>query len=220
MRLKLLILISVCLLSSFEHVSPAASGIHTDITELSNYVSTMNSDDITFDLKMKVTLQTNELISYKEALDKQIKGNDLHKRDSIDESLSMVQLNEDRGQLIYQIRITSWNDSMTKHIKLLLNSRDLAPFFENGTVFTCFQAKFDGKIDSNLFLENLIQDFQIELNSHLEDDLLTVVSGYTDKLTQAIPHQTNKMNIQLAIRDEDDRGNTVTIGTPILIIEY
>ncbi|WP_411954070.1 YwmB family TATA-box binding protein [Alkalibacillus sp. S2W] len=216
MRFILVLLTFVLMTTPIEGYSDA----QLDVSNLSNYVTDWESEQTTFGLTMKLVSSKKELNSYKNVLKGQIQGNDHHKRSIIDESLSMVEISPKRSQLIYQVETSKWNQKIHEDVLQLLEKRNLSLFRENGTHFTFFQASFDSKLDKNLFLEEVIQDFEVDLKTQMHEELLTVVSGYTPNLQQRIPHEKEHINIQLAIREEDDRKNTVTIGTPILIIEY
>ncbi|NIK11845.1 YwmB family TATA-box binding protein [Alkalibacillus almallahensis] len=216
MRFILVLMTFVLMTTPTEGYSDA----QLDVSNLSNYVTDWESEQTTFGLTMKLVSSKKELNSYKNVLKDQIQGNDHHKRSIIDESLSMVEISPKRSQLIYQVETSKWNQKIHEDVQQLLEKRNLSLFRENGTHFTFFQASFDSKLDKNLFLEEVIQDFEVDLKTQMHEELLTVVSGYTPNLQQRIPHEKEHINIQLAIREEDDRKNTVTIGTPILIIEY
>ncbi|MDQ0160612.1 YwmB family TATA-box binding protein [Alkalibacillus salilacus] len=216
MRFILVLLTFVLMTTPTEGYSEA----QLDVSNLSNYVTSWEADETTFGLTMKLVSSEKELDSYKNVLNAQIQGNDHHKRSIIDESLSVVEITPNRSQLIYQVNTSKWNQEIHEDVQQLLESRNLSKFLENGTHFTFFQSTFDSKIDKNLFLEKVIEDFEVDLKTQIEEELLSVISGYSPNLQQRIPHEQEHINIQLAIREEGDRKNTVTIGTPILVIEY
>ncbi|WP_439646648.1 YwmB family TATA-box binding protein [Piscibacillus salipiscarius] len=54
----------------------------------------------------------------------------------------------------------------------------------------------------------------------MDEEKFKVVSGESDQFEQYIPLKNDEINIQFSVREQENGLNTITIGTPILVIEY
>lgn len=86
--------------------------------------------------------------------------------------------------------------------------------------YACIRLVAGGNIDSVHFFDRIIENLSIEQINRLEEQGFTVISGYTDQWSTAIPVGDSSMNIQLASREGLGGKTTFTLGTPILTTEY
>lgn len=54
----------------------------------------------------------------------------------------------------------------------------------------------------------------------LQDETVVSISGYTHLWEESIPLHGQKMNLQVATHRNSDAGTSITIGTPIITVEY
>ena len=81
----------------------------------------------------------------------------------------------------------------------------------------------DDKIDSNVFLNEMVaqwnmENLQLQLDNHLQNR--KVLYGYTPVWQEYIRMQNDRVNMQIALHTDNQGTTTYTLGTPILINEY
>ncbi|MGP4072306.1 YwmB family TATA-box binding protein [Piscibacillus sp. B03] len=142
------------------------------------------------------------------------------KNKNINESFNVVYLSENRVKVVYEFKGAVWSEK----VKGLLQNRMLNPefrhFFKNGQIYSCFQSRTDVKINSNFMIDKIINFYNIQKTNVMDEEKFKVVSGTTEQFEQYIPLDNEHINIQFAIREQENGTKTITIGTPILVIEY
>ncbi|GAA0468606.1 YwmB family TATA-box binding protein [Alkalibacillus silvisoli] len=220
MRIIMALVMIVLIGQSVFYQSSNEAAMTTDFEVLADYVIEQDWDVQSFEITMKLNGEKKEILDRKKVLNNQIKDKHPHIEETLDEYLYTVEVSPNTLQLVYRISSDQWSEDIYDQTLNYLSNLPLEPFYENGYVYSCFQSLINDKIDRNLFLEKFKQDFRLDLTNSIIEDQLSVFSGYTDQISSYIPLENEKMNIQLAIREEEKQKNTVTIGTPILVIEY
>jgi hypothetical protein len=148
----------------------------------------------------------------------------VHKNSQMTEEISVVQdlNNPKRLQLFYVITGNELNEENEKVLLKNINRAHSQYFTKNPSIFTCVKGKSSANIKSNILVDSF-QDFteMITLKS-LNEENFTTVSGFSHNLnvnTIPISH-TEEMNLQIAVRNGSGSGTSITLGTPILTIEY
>ncbi|MDQ0352705.1 hypothetical protein J2R98_002556 [Alkalibacillus filiformis] len=217
----LFVLMSVLLMSQvIIYQSSNQAATTSDFEVLADYVIEQGWDVQSFNVTMKLNGDQDEILNLKNVLNEQIKVKYPHKGGIYDETLYTVEVSHNTLQLVYRISGEQWSEHIYSETIDRFNELSLNQFFENGKVYSCFQSNISGSIDSNLLLNDIKEDLQLEFKNKMIEEQLSVFSGYTKQIKEFVPLQDEKMNVQLAIREEDHGKNTVTIGTPILLIEY
>ncbi len=101
-----------------------------------------------------------------------------------------------------------------------LNSFIATIYTDDRNIYSCGSFIFHDMIESNEFLTNIIKTLDVETIDQQFDEDLHMMTGYTKQLIQYYLENTKKKNLQLASRVRSDGSVYVSIGTPILTIEY
>ncbi|MFD2638569.1 YwmB family TATA-box binding protein [Piscibacillus salipiscarius] len=142
------------------------------------------------------------------------------KNKNITESFNMVYLSDNRVKVIYEFKGADWNKEIKKVLQNRMLNAEFRHFFENSRIYSCFQSRTDVKINSNFMIEKIINHYDVETTNVLDEEKFKVVSGESDQFEQYIPLKNDEINIQFSVREQENGLNTITIGTPILVIEY
>lgn len=104
-------------------------------------------------------------------------------------------------------------------LKDILNKNQISP-----KINTCIQGNINDKLSSEgqfVLIEKLLHSIAAEEVEKLDTSLVKSVSAYSPKLENYIWTNNNKMNIQIASHVNNLQQETVvTIGTPIITVEY
>ncbi|MFC0013809.1 MULTISPECIES: YwmB family TATA-box binding protein [Allobacillus] len=145
---------------------------------------------------------------------------DSHKSELVNEEFDVSRFDQRKEvQVTYVLTGDIWNEQVKDEIKQKLNDETFKEFFKNGLYYSCYQSKYSDRMNSNLFFDRIREDFDIQEQNMLDESGFKVLGGKTDLIKTSLNESQHSINIQLAIRDEVD-GATLTIGTPILVIEY
>ncbi|WP_102026448.1 YwmB family TATA-box binding protein [Salirhabdus sp. Marseille-P4669] len=148
----------------------------------------------------------------------------VHKNKKVSEQISVVQEKNNKGsiQLFYLIKGEEFGLWEEKFIKENIFRAISQYFTKNPSFFTCMEAQVDDIIKSNFVTEKFTQFTNMHTLKMLNEDNFTTVSGFIPNLqVERIPiSDTEDMNVQLAVRHAAETGTTITIGTPILTVEY
>ncbi|SFT01340.1 TATA-box binding [Halolactibacillus miurensis] len=101
-----------------------------------------------------------------------------------------------------------------------LNSFIATIYTDDRNIYSCGSVIFHDMIESNEFLTKIIKTLDVKTMDQQTDQDLHMMTGYTKQLTQYYLENTKKKNLQLASRVRSDGSVYVSIGTPILTIEY
>lgn len=121
--------------------------------------------------------------------------------------------NKDRTFVTYEAKGTKWDDTILKKMRKI--------FRQNPATFTCVQAVFGDKIEGvlqNKAME-ILEDLSAKPVESLEEIAFVSVSAYTGEWKDALAVNREKMNVQVALRNTDNK-TTVVVGTPIIASEY
>ncbi|PKR77757.1 hypothetical protein CEY16_07445 [Halalkalibacillus sediminis] len=145
-----------------------------------------------------------------------------HKNAHINETSKSINLNGHKEliQVIYTISGDQWDEETKQKVLNITQETGFSRLFENSPVYTCFETKFSGSISSNLLKKKLINEIDINQQHLIEENHFIVIEGWTDRIKSSVQNKHSNTNIQLALRQEGDHSTTLTIGTPILVIEY
>lgn len=124
---------------------------------------------------------------------------------------------KDRTFVTYEATGTKWDDAILKKILKKMGKT----FRQNPATFTCVQAVFGDKIEGvlqNKAME-ILEDLSAKPIESLEEIAFVSVSAYTGEWKDALAVNREKMNVQVALRNTDNK-TTVVVGTPIIASEY
>ncbi|MFC7062241.1 YwmB family TATA-box binding protein [Halobacillus seohaensis] len=92
-------------------------------------------------------------------------------------------------------------------------------FRENVTNYSFIKSEESGILNQVLFYQKFKQSFGIDTIEESIEENWTSRSGYTSRWAKAIELPSGAMNVQFATRNLGNQTN-ITIGTPILTVEY
>lgn len=233
--------ISMILLSA-SWISHANANTEEDLKPLLNLHSFMHEENLpltSFELMMRKTMKwegEKTLEEVKQALhlntpfktattnqSKKYYIENVHKKIGLSEQVIVI---KEKGNLqpyveiIYTLSGKKLDKNMMNSIEKHLNLAKSHIFQENTPIYTCLQSKTDAIIKNSL-LDKFMHDHKVDLLHKLEEEDFLVISGYTDQWDVHVPiSEDSKMNVQFSIRRGLDGMTYVTIGTPILTVEY
>jgi len=186
-----------------------------EIHELSQFFIEQEWDeDLHFRLIIHETL-TNEQYE-----DFQKRHDHNYQFETLIHSYEAIQLEGKRVKIIYDIQSFEWDDNVLGEIEQFINSDIFRLYFKNSNLYPCFQSQINDNISSNFISEKVVNFFNITVKNKLIENKFQVISGSTHFFEQFIPLNNDKINIQFSVREIDGTIKMVTIGTPILVIEY
>ncbi|TSJ65298.1 hypothetical protein FPQ10_10075 [Allobacillus sp. SKP2-8] len=191
-----------------------------DIETFDQYFRENELDIDSFSFTIRTELNESQVERLENTLIKKDSLKDSQKNDSLHEEFDVTRFDQ-RGkiQVTYVLSGDIWNEQVKNEIKGKLNDETFKEFFENGLYYSCYQSKHSDRMNSNLFFDRIREDFDIQEKNMLDESGFKVLGGKTDLIKTSLNESQHSINIQLAIREEVD-GATLTIGTPILVIEY
>ncbi len=146
------------------------------------------------------------------------------KKNGISVQLSIVQEKENQNSL--QLFYTLKGDEIAgldENFLLKTINRAKSHFFaKNPSVFTCMIGNSSDNIKIKTITKNFHEKFNLNDVKWMTESNFSTVSGYSpDLFVKPIPmSNTEQMNVQLAVRNVATMGTKLTIGTPILTVEY
>ena len=191
-----------------------------DIETFDQYFRENELDIDSFSFTIRTELNESQVERLENTLIKKDSLKDSQKNDSLHEEFDVTRFDQ-RGKIkvTYVLSGDIWNEQVKNEIKGKLNDETFKEFFENGLYYSCYQSKHSDRMNSNLFFDRIREDFDIQEKNMLDESGFKVLGGKTDLIKTSLNESQHSINIQLAIREEVD-GATLTIGTPILVIEY
>lgn len=191
-----------------------------DIETFDQYFRENELDIDSFSFTIRTELNESQVERLENTLIKKDSLKDSQKNDSLHEEFDVTRFDQ-RGkiQVTYVLSGDICNEQVKNEIKGKLNDETFKEFFENGLYYSCYQSKHSDRMNSNLFFDRIREDFDIQEKNMLDESGFKVLGGKTDLIKTSLNESQHSINIQLAIREEVD-GATLTIGTPILVIEY
>ncbi|MGM0523481.1 MAG: YwmB family TATA-box binding protein [Bacillota bacterium] len=142
-----------------------------------------------------------------------------------EESFRLYLINHESSQstvtkLQYHVTLKGLEKQRVVSYYKRLNSFIATIYTDDRNIYSCGSLIFRDMIESNEFLMKVIETLDVETIDQRFDEDLHMMTGYTKQLTQYYLENTEKKNLQLASRVRNDGSVYVSIGTPILTIEY
>ena len=101
-----------------------------------------------------------------------------------------------------------------------LNSFIATIYTDDRNIYSCGSFIFHDMIESNEFLMKVIETLDVENLEQQSDQRLHMMTGYTKQLTQYYLENTREEKPSISQSGKEWRSVHVSIGTPILTIEY
>ncbi len=192
----------------------------SDVQTLSNYFEAKQIEFDSFEFTIRADLDQSQVKKLEKMISEKKFSKDLPKKNMVNEEFSVTNFDQRSSvQVTYVISGTTWNEDTKKAVLTKVTSPMFTELFKNGHFYSCFQSTNNANISSNLFFDRMREDFAINNENLLNEPNFKVLGGKSDRLNSSLNDNENSINIQLSIREEAD-GTTLTIGTPILVIEY
>ncbi|MFZ3578576.1 YwmB family TATA-box binding protein [Virgibacillus sp. DJP39] len=138
----------------------------------------------------------------------------------------IIPKNEDfKAELVSVISGKNWNEEVKNEYIKLHKSIVLQYFTENSIKFSCMSTKSSDTMKSDYLVEFLKKKLKLQHITTQQDNVdramnKKVITGYTQLWNQKLNIMDKPMNVNIAITDTKNGKTKVTVGTPILIIEY
>jgi hypothetical protein len=115
--------------------------------------------------------------------------------------------------IIYEVKGTKWDEKIVSQMDKI--------FSQKPTIYTCVRAVLSDNIEGVLLnkASEILNGFEAKPVEALQERAFVTVSAYTGKWNDALSVNKEKMNVQIALRNADNK-TTVVIGTPIITSEY
>lgn len=150
---------------------------------------------------------------------------DPHKKNGLNECFNVVipKSNNQQAELIAIMEGNQWDRSVKHTYQQKLDEIVQNYFTDSKQKFSWLTFVDDDKIDSNVFLNEMVaqwnmENLQLQLDNHLQNR--KVLYGYTPVWQEYIRMQNDRVNMQIALHTDNQGTTTYTLGTPILINEY
>jgi hypothetical protein len=109
--------------------------------------------------------------------------------------------------------------TQVENVYKVLEKADILPQFNS-----CVQGKYSGTLKNDVQLMKINQLFHVmgaTVVEKVEDSTVKSYSGYTSGIAQSIMTNGHKMNVQAGLHvDQREQVTRLTIGTPIITMEY
>ncbi|AIE61535.1 YwmB family TATA-box binding protein [Bacillus methanolicus] len=125
--------------------------------------------------------------------------------------------------VIYEVKGPRWGIDAEAFLKNQFPERLTDIFRGNATIFSCIKGEFNDNIEKALpnNVKNLLHAFNGKEIEALKEDRFISLSAYSPLFTTSIKKNQDRLNLQIAVRNEGLGGKTtVVVGTPIITIEY
>lgn len=220
------------------------------VTPLSEIIETMNEANVTIEKwellakeKEANIFNQNEYEAYVEKVQNQLEhfqwnepavfddvihvtGTNHSLDGNITEKVSIVsQVHDDtyETKLIYKMTGIDWKDAETNDVFSLFSTRTYGLFSQSPSFYTCVTGKKSDTMRSALSVEakRIMKQLGAKFVESLEEPSFVSLSAYNKQWEPSITTNGKKMNVQIALRNENSTNSThVMIGTPILLDEY
>lgn len=131
----------------------------------------------------------------------------------------------DSAHITITIKGTEWNyDKNYEFIRE--NSQLFNQFLTNSSsVFTCLSATDSVIIGTGISLKKLRDEFNLlhsftQFDNNIESKYIEEIYGYNPNWNSKLLTEQSPVNIQIALKQDENKRNLVTIGTPIILNEY
>ena len=125
--------------------------------------------------------------------------------------------------ILYQLIGKNWTVKVKKQASNIITKSLSKIFNKKPKIFTCVKGTMGDKLESVLqgMKSDLLKTFHATELEHVKEGAFISVSAYTKQWNDALSVNQEKMNFQLAIRENDvDHKTTITLGSPIITVEY
>ncbi|WP_379970636.1 YwmB family TATA-box binding protein [Ectobacillus sp. sgz5001026] len=115
--------------------------------------------------------------------------------------------------IIHEMTGTTWDESLATSIT--------KNFSQNSTIYTCIRAVPSDNMESVLLTRanNILQSLDAKPVEATQERAFVSISAYTGKWNDALAIDKEKINVQVALRNVDNK-TTIVIGTPVITSEY
>lgn len=122
---------------------------------------------------------------------------------------------------LYEIQGRTFEESKWGGVKKEARLAMEKVFHNRVKIFSCVRANDSAKMKLGLSNEGnqLLKDFSADSIEKINEKTFVSISAYTKEWKNVISTGDKKMNLQVALR-KDDGMTTITLGTPIITIEY
>lgn len=132
---------------------------------------------------------------------------------------------EFRAELSAVIKGSTWDETILKEYKAMLELLLDSYFSHSASMFTCLETHNDDIIKEANFFNKIRQSFKIkhestQIDTSQKNISKKIIYGYTDLWKQKIVMEDQPMNVQFVIKNMDNENSHLIVGTPILINEY
>ena len=141
----------------------------------------------------------------------------------VTERLVVTSTNDNSSYVIYELTGTKWDQRTEKETKNLIEQSLENIFNEEPTFFTCIKGTMGGKLEGVLqgIKNDFLETFKATKIEEIKEGAFVSVSAYTEQWNDALVANGKKINLQIAIRENNvDESKTIIIGTPIITVEY
>lgn len=115
--------------------------------------------------------------------------------------------------IIHEITGAKWDDSTAVMINKI--------FSQKSTIYTCIRGISSDNMEGVLLTraKSILQGLDARPVEATQERAFVSISAYTGKWNDALTIQKEKINVQVALRNADNK-TTIVIGTPVITSEY
>ena len=210
----------------------------TEVGQLNRFADVLNKKDISitswnlYAREAKINTSATEVMkkyknnfkNFKWSIDKEknkIIGVSNHT--FVTERLVVTSTGDNSSYVIYELTGTKWDKRTEKETKNLIDQSMENIFNEEPTFFTCIKGTMGGKLEGVLqgIKNDFLETFKATKIEEIKEGAFVSVSAYTEQWNDALVANGKKINLQIAIRENNvDESKTIIIGTPIITVEY
>ncbi|MFB7138253.1 YwmB family TATA-box binding protein [Gottfriedia sp. NPDC056225] len=142
---------------------------------------------------------------------------------SITERIVITSTSSNSSYVIYELSGTKWDQHAEKETKSLIKNSMENIFSKEPTIFTCIKGTMGGKLEGVLqgIKNDFLGTFKATKIEEIKEGAFVSVSAYTEQWNDALVANGKKINLQIAIRENNvDKSTTIILGTPIITVEY
>lgn len=93
------------------------------------------------------------------------------------------------------------------------------------SIFTCLSASDSAIIKNGISMKKISDKFKLlhnftQFDNNMESKYIGEVYGYNPQWTNRLKIEDDPLNIQIALQQDEEKRNFITIGTPIILSEY
>ncbi|MFF2877326.1 YwmB family TATA-box binding protein [Gottfriedia sp. NPDC057991] len=141
----------------------------------------------------------------------------------VTERIVVTSTGNNSSYVIYELSGTKWDQQAEKETNKLIKNSLENIFSKEPTFFTCIKGTMGGKLEGVLqgIKNDFLGTFKATKIEEIKEGAFVSVSAYTEQWNDALVANGKKINLQIAIRENNvDKSTTIIIGTPIITVEY